>query len=89
MIDLIKAKAKFEVGPTILHVPKLTREELDHITEGKPFEYWYPHEHVGKLMEGNLRRNSVIGKSVEKKSDGYYISVEVDVQCLSTSRKRL
>lgn len=87
MIDLIKAKAKFEVGETILHLSKLTKDELDYISDGKPFEYWYPFEHVGKLMEGNIRRNSVIAKSIEKKSDGYYVSVELDVNCLSTSKK--
>lgn len=87
MIDLIKVKAKYEVGNTVLHIPKLTKEELDSMINEVPFEYWYPHEHTGQLLEGSIRRNAVRAKAIEKKSDGYYVSVELDVNCLSTSRR--
>jgi hypothetical protein len=85
---ILRARARYEVGQTVLHFDKLTAEEREYITE-HPFEYYYPNEHSGKTELWTLRRNSVIAKKIQARQDGYYVTVELDVNCLSTSKRKL
>lgn len=85
---LLRARTKFEVGKTVLHFTRLSREELDWITGGNLFEYTWKTEDSGefdgKLAEGYIKRNLVRATEVQKKPNGYYVSVDLDVNCLST-----
>lgn len=84
---VIRAKAKYEIGKTILHFPKLSREEYAHVSEGKLFEYFWKTElsgeFNGRLAEGYIQRNFVYAKEITVKHDGYYVSIGLDVNCLT------
>lgn len=84
---LLRAKSKYEVGDTILYFPRLSREEYEWVSNGNLFEYWWKTEESGEfngnLAEGYIKRNKVKASLINKKPDGYYITVELDVNCLT------
>lgn len=86
---LLKAKTKLEVGKTVLFFEKLSKTELEFIQEN-PFQYYYPHEHDGNFKAfGQMRRNKVKATEILIKPDGYYVTVDLDINDLSTTNRRV
>jgi hypothetical protein len=84
---ILRAKAKYEIGQTVLFFPRLRRDEFEWISNGNLFEYWWKTddsgEFDGKLMEGFIKRNKVRATEIHKKGDGYYVYTDLDVNCLT------
>jgi hypothetical protein len=84
---VLRAKSKYEVGNTILYFPRLSREEFEWVSGGNLFEYFWKTEESGefdgKLKEGYIKRNKVFATEIHKKGDGYYITVDLDINCLT------
>ena len=89
----LRAKAKYEIGDTLLIFRHLSKEQLDYIST-QPFEYSCPQENDGVFPGfGRIRRNLVKAKSIKRVGEDhnaeYHVTVDLDLNCLSTSRRHL